>query len=277
MKYLLILCMCLALIPMGCGEKTKSKDELVLGNWILHQNRAYILLVVNSKGEWRSSVKIADATSKIVKSKGDANGTWHLEEGQLIFTVMESSIEEIWEKNTTSFFEIVGLEAGAMTLKAESGRVAEWKRTTGGGSKKNQENPSLTIPMEPIAVNLNKISSNDEDRYLCLKMRMVLQELMPDQQAPLFHPRAREAVMIFLSSLIYNDVKDFDRVRAQKAKLLRVLNPYMEGVVKDIEIEHVIVTETHEKVEEFLIEHTVSSQDSQEGEKQNEQEDKARG
>ncbi|WP_244154240.1 flagellar basal body-associated FliL family protein [Desulfospira joergensenii] len=276
MRRFLIFWLFLALIPLGCGEKTQSKEELVQGNWILFRNRTYILLILNPKGEWQSSVRIADATSKIVKSKGDAKGTWHLEEEQLIFTVMDSSIEEVWEKNTTSFFEIVELGASVMKLRAENGNLAEWKKTTTGKSGKEQESSSLMIPMEPIAVNLNKISSNTKDRYLCLKMRLVLQELMPGQKVPRLHPRAREAAMVFLSSLIYNDVKDFDRVKAQKAKLLKVLNPYMEGAIKDIEIEHVIVTDTHEKVEEFLIEHTIPSGAPAEGEEADSK-DKAAG
>ncbi len=63
---------------LGCGEKEKSQDELVLGNWTQYRNRAYILLVMNPKGTWSSSVRIADVTSKIVRSKGNANGSWHM-------------------------------------------------------------------------------------------------------------------------------------------------------------------------------------------------------
>jgi hypothetical protein len=80
---------------------------------------------------------------------------------------------------------------------------------------------------------------------------------MPDQQVPAIHPKAREAAILFLSSLVYEDVKDFDRVKRQREKLVDVLNPYMEGVIKDIEIEHVIISTTIEKVEEFMIEHTM--------------------
>ena len=126
--------------------------------------------------------------------------------------------------------------------------------------------------MEPIAVNLNKNRSNTQDRYLCLKMNMVLKELMPDQKIPAMHPKAREAAIIFLSSLVYGDVKDFDQVKIQRTKLVDVLNPYMEGFIKDIEIEHVIISTTIEKVEEFIIEHTMglaSEAEGENGEKKN--------
>jgi flagellar basal body-associated protein FliL len=215
-------------------------------------------LVLTQKGAWYSAVRIADATSKIVESKGDAKGSWHMEEGQLIFTVVESNIEEIWEKNDTSFFEIVELGERTMLLKEENGRVGEWNKTTTQKPGEVEAVKEVLISMEPIAVNLNKNSSNAQDRYLCLNMNMVLKELMPDQEIPAIHPKAREAAILFLSSLVYEDVKDFEQVKLQRLKLLDVLNPYMEGFIKDIVIEHVIISTTIEKVEEFIIEHTMS-------------------
>ncbi len=241
----------------ACGEKEKGDEELVVGHWTQYRNRAYILLVMNPKGNWDSSVRIADATSKIVKSKGDAQGSWHMEGGQLIFTVMDSTIEEIWEKNDTNFFEIVELGERLMLLKEENGRIAEWKKTSSQKSSAAESIPEVVIPMKPLAVNLNKNRSNTQDRYLCLNMNMVLKELMPEQVVPAMHPKAREAAIIFLSSLVYEDVKDFDQVKLQRTKLVDVLNPYMEGFIKDIEIEHVIISTTIEKVEEFIIEHTL--------------------
>jgi flagellar basal body-associated protein FliL len=256
--FCVFLVFCLVFSLAGCGEREKSDKDLVVGNWIQFRNRAYILLITSPKGTWHSSVRIADATSKIVKAKGNAQGSWHMEEGQLIFTVTESDIQEIWEKNNTSFFEIVELGEEIMLLKEESGRVVEWKKTNPKKSSEAAENLAVIIPMQPIAVNLNKVRSNTQDRFLCLKMEMVLKELMPDQEIPAIHPRAREAVIIFLSSLIYNDVKDFEQVKIQKSKLVDVLNPYMEGFIKDIKITHVIISTTMEKVEEFILEHTVT-------------------
>lgn len=240
----------------GCSKEERGKKNLAVGNWAQYRNRAYILLITNPKGTWQSSVRISDATSKIVASKGDAQGSWYMEEGQLIFTVTESNIEKIWKKNSTHFFEIVELSENLMLLKEESGRVAEWRKTNPKRARNAVDEMATAISMKPIAVNLNKIRSNTQNRYLCLKMEMVLKELMPDQEIPVIHPRAREAAIIFLSSLIYNDVKNFEQVKIQKSKLVEVLNPYMEGFIKDIEITHVIISTTMEKVEEFLLEHT---------------------
>jgi len=247
------------LIPItGCGEKQKTQSEIAVGNWTQLKNRAYILLVTNPKGEWSSSVRIADVTQKIVSSKGNAKGTWHIEKGQMIFTVMDSDIEEIWEKNATIFQDIVELTDGLMQLKDESGRVVVWKKTNAKKAGPAEVDQSVIIPMGPVVVNLNKNRSNDKDRYLCLNLNLVLKELMPDQKISPIHPKARDAAIIFLSSLVFNDAKDFDSIKIQTRKLVDVLNPYMNGFIKEIEIEHVIVAGEIEKVEEFIIEHTIS-------------------
>jgi len=242
---------------IGCGEDEKNQNEFAVGNWTQLRNRAYILLITNPKGEWNSSVRIADATSKIVKSKGSAKGTWHIEKSQMIFTVIESDIEEIWEKNATIFYDVVEITQNQMQLRDEFDRVIVWKQTSAKKTAASEEMAAPIIPMGPVTVNLNKNRSNDKDRYLCLNMNMVLKELMPDQEIPLLHPKAREAAIIFLSSLVFNNVKDFDSIKNQGRKLVDVLNPYMEGFIKEISIEHVIVASDINKVEEFIIEHTL--------------------
>jgi hypothetical protein len=84
-------------------------------------------------------------------------------------------------------------------------------------------------------------------------------ELMPEQTVPQFHPRARDAAIMYLSSLTYDDVSDFDRIKSQKEKLKDALNPYMEGLIKDVVIDHVIIAVSTAKVEEFITEHTAAS------------------
>jgi len=261
----------------GCGEEEKTQTDLAIGNWTQLRNRAYILLITNPKGEWNSSVRIADVTSKIVKSKGTAKGIWHVEKGQMIFSVTESDIEKIWEKNATVFFDIVAITETEMHLKDENGRVGIWKKTNAQKTTAAQEEIQIVISMGPVVVNLNKNRSNDKDRYLCLNLNLILKELMPEQEPPPIHPRARDAAIMFLSSLIQNDVKDFDSLKEQGKKLVQVINPYLDAMVKEVEIEHVIVANNVEKVEEFIIEHTMTdepaAEEGQEGEENAEDKD----
>ncbi|HKL83806.1 MAG TPA: flagellar basal body-associated FliL family protein [Desulfobacter sp.] len=244
----------------GCGGEREKKDtDLILGNWTHYKNRTYILIAIDMKGTWTSSVRIADVTSKLVASKGTARGTWHLDEKQLIFTVEESDIENVWEKNDTRFYTVLELSDHLMLLEGETGRKEEWKKTVRlkGKEDSNALNPIVT--MAPYAVNLDRHSSNAQDRYLCLSIHLKLMELMPEQTVPQFHPRTRDAAIMYLSSLTYDDVSDFDRIKAQKEKLKDALNPYMEGLIKDVVIDHVIVAVSTAKVEEFIIEHTAAS------------------
>ena len=244
----------------GCGGEREKKDtDLILGNWIHYKNRTYILIAIDMKGTWTSSVRIADVTSKLVASKGTARGTWHLDEKQLIFTVEESDIENVWEKNDTRFYTVHELSDHLMVLEGETGRKEEWKKTVRRKGKDDSNALNSIVTMAPYAVNLDRHSSNVQDRYLCLSIHLKLMELMPEQTVPQFHPRARDAAIMYLSSLTYDDVSDFDRIKAQKEKLKDALNPYMEGLIKDVVIDHVIVAVSTAKVEEFIIEHKAAS------------------
>jgi len=262
--------MFMALIGIaGCGgEKEKKDTDLVLGSWVYYSNRTYILTVIDMKGTWTSSVRVADVTSKIVDSRGTAGGTWHLDEGQLIFTVVASDINDVWEKEGTYFYKVFELSDHLMVLEGENGRKEEWKKTV---RLKGKDGPGAVNPivtMAPYAVNLDKHSSNARDRYLCLSMHLELMELMPEQPVSQFHPRARDAAIMYLSSLTYENVSDFDRIKVQKKKVKDILNPYMEGLIKDVVIDHVVVACSAAKVEEFIIEHTAapSGEEPAEGE-----------
>lgn len=273
LRIILIVGIGILMLLAGCGEEEKTQTDMAVGNWTQFRNRAYILLITNPKGEWNSSVRIADVTSKIVKSKGTAKGIWHIEKGQMIFSVAESTIDKIWETNATIFFDIIALTETELHLKDENGRVGIWKKTNTKKAAAAQEEIQLVIPTGPVVVNLNKNRSNDKDRYLCLNLNLILKELMPDQKPPPVHPRARDAAIIFLSSLIQNDVRDFDNLKEQGKKLVHVINPYLDGMVKEIEIEHVIVANNVEKVEEFIIEHTMTEEPAAEGEGEEQAED----
>nr|WP_319393071.1 flagellar basal body-associated FliL family protein [uncultured Desulfobacter sp.] len=244
----------------GCGADNNEKEnmEVVLGNWVSLSNRTYTLTVIDMKGTWTSSVKISDATSKIVASRGTANGTWHMDAGQLIFNVMASDVENVWEKDATYFYKVLELSKYLMVLEGENGRRQEWKKTIPKKVKEGQATVNPIVGMAPYAVNMDKHSSNTQDRYLCLSIHLELKELMPEQPVPKFHPRARDAAIMYLSSLTYDNVSDFDRIKVQKEKIKDVLNPYMEGLIEDVVIDHVVIAVSADKVEEFIIEHTAA-------------------
>ncbi|MFA5905557.1 MAG: flagellar basal body-associated FliL family protein [Desulfobacula sp.] len=262
-KYSIFLCIiltgiCAAVLLTGCGEKKNKQAELVKGSWEQLKNKTHILLIMNVTGEWDSIVRIPDATLKIVESKKNAKGTWQIEKGKMNLTVVESDIEDVWAKNSTISYIIEGLTENKLQLKDASGNGIVWTRTTMGTAGETEGNSALGIPMAPVAVNINKNRTNEKDRYLCLKMKIILKELMPGQEPPPVHPKVHDAVITFFSSLVYDDVKDFHGIKILSRKLADIVNPLMGGMITEIAVEHVIVTAEIDKVDEFMIAYTES-------------------
>ncbi|MEA1969471.1 MAG: flagellar basal body-associated FliL family protein [Thermodesulfobacteriota bacterium] len=246
------------LFVLGCNEEDKgpSAEELLIGSWHRYWNKAYFVLILRANGGWSSDVRIEGAASKIVAKRGNASGTWRVEESHLVITVLESDIEDAWKKDKTLFCEIVEIDKSLMTLKYPNERIIIWKRSKVKQKAGQVELLPPVINLAPLVVNLNKIRSHDKDRYLCLDLELNLYDLRPDQELPKFHPRAREAAVMFLSSLTYKEVKTFDKVKEAKEKLKDLLNPYLDGLIENIKLNHVVISSTIEKVDEFLLEHT---------------------
>ncbi len=257
-KISIILIIVPLIFTIGCKKKKKTiaAQLLLPGTWYMSKGRAYILIIIRSDGKWTSDVRLEGYGSKVVERKGGASGLWHVEDKTLIIKVSDSKIETVWEKGKELFYEIVKLNHEVMVLRATNGRVFTWKRA---GSKKKGDkaiNLSPVIKVTPIIVNLNKISSNDRDRYFCLDFELHMNVLLPGEKPVKFRPEAREAAIIFLSSLIYKDVNTFDAVNIVKKKLVHILNPYLQDSLKDIKINNVMITSSIDRAKEFLLEHT---------------------
>ncbi len=248
------------MLTSGCKKKKKTPSAglLLPGTWYMSKGRAYILIIIRSDGKWDSDVRLEGASSKVVERKGGASGTWHVEGKNLVLKINESKIKEIWEKNKELFCKIVKLDHDFLILRYPNGRVFTWKRAQikkkAGGDK--SINLSPVIKISPIIVNLNKISSNDMDRYFCLDMELDMDTLLPGEKPVMFRPEAREAAIIFLSSRIYKDVRTFDAVNIVKKKLENILNPYLENSLKEIKIKNVMITSSIDKADAFFSEHT---------------------
>ena len=239
--------------------KTPSVEQLLLGSWTRYNNKIYTLLIIRANGNWTSDLRIEGASSKIVERKGACSGTWHLEEKNITMTVLTSEIEDVWPKGTFTL-EIVEINDKSITLKYPNSRVITWKKariekaTKEEGAAVSTINP--VIAMKPIVVNLNKISSNEKDRYLCLALELHLEEMDSTAIVPKLHPRAWDSTILFLSSLLYNDVKTFDEMKVVTDKLTKILNPYFYGLITEVSSTHVMVSSSMEKVDEFIIEHS---------------------
>ncbi len=261
-KSLITICVILAIVPIlftsGCKKKKKkpSIKKSLLGTWYMAKGRSYILITISLDGKWTSEVRVEGLSSKVVKKRGAASGIWHTEGTGLVISVVKSNINSVWEKGKTLFCGIIKINQDIMTLKYPSGRVLTWKKAQ--VKKKGEKTIDLSpvVKIFPIVVNLNKISSNDVDRYFCLDMELDLHTLMPGEKPVRFTPRARDAAIMFLSSLIYENVNTFDAIKIEKKKLEKVLNPYLDGTLKNIKINNVLITANIDKANEFVMEHT---------------------
>ncbi len=252
--FLLILCM----ICLSSCAREPSVEETILGGWTNKTGDAYIYLKIKMESKWESSVKLTDSSLKIIQVKGTASGEWHIEDNTLVLTVFESNIDKFFKKNATNFYEIIKLDDNVLQLMDANGRTATWQAVKILKNKADGD-VVISIKMEPFTINLNKTRSRDKDRYLCLALNIVLKEIMPGESMQKIHPKAREAVLLYLSSLVYKDVQNLDQIKELQGKLRTILNPYMGNMVDKVEIDHVILATTIDRVEEFLIEHSLKA------------------
>ncbi len=266
----LLLCM-----VAGCAkEKKPDVNELLLGTWSQYRNKSHLVLMIKAQGGWNADVRVEGATSKIIERRGAASGTWQLVDNQLLITVAASDIQALWKEKKTMVCDILELNKDVMHLQYDDGSVHVWKRAKSSAKGKEPEDLPRMIKMEPLVVNLNKIRSHDKDRYLCLKLELNLKSSIPGMPVPVLHPRAREAVILFLSSLIYKDVNTLDGVKQVTENIEVMLNPYLDNQLDDIKINHVVISSSWDKVQEFLIEHApqpepevLPDQENQKGDK----------
>ncbi|MBF0203752.1 MAG: flagellar basal body-associated FliL family protein [Desulfamplus sp.] len=259
---IIFLMLCLTQIT-GCkDEETKtepkaaSPQEIITGTWSRYENKVYTLLIIRGNGNWSSDFRIEGGTSKIIERKGKASGLWAIEDKYINLTVTESDMENVWTAGTTYKLEIIELNKKNITVKYPNGRLITWKKARVQKEAKKEGVITPVIPMKPLIVNLNKISSNDKDRYLCIALELNLDEMSPSDIVPKLHPRAWDAAILFLSSLLYNDVRTFDEMKVITERLTTILNPYLDGLLVESVSKQVVITSSMDKVEEFIIEHS---------------------
>ena len=135
-----------------------------------------------------------------------------------------------------------------MILKYPNLRTLTWKKSRSKKKSPGEASLDILIPMKPLIVNLNKLSSHDKDRFLCLAMDLSIDgsaytnadDNADDKELPKIHPSAWDATIIFLSSLTYKEVKTFDSMKIVKEQLTDIINPYMNDMLYDVDVSHVI-------------------------------------
>lgn len=235
----------------GCGSTEQLGDERFLGSWRFKHGRVHTIITFRANSTWISDIRIADRFEKIVDKKGNIEGKWAVEAGSLKMTPLKSGFESEWKVGKTYNYEIVEVNKDFLRLKDTLGRVRNWIRVR--GQKKEGKDASVSkVNVGPIVVNVKKSKKYIKDRYLCIDLQLVLSIDGAEQPIPKIHPRVREAAILNMSYLTYDELNTNKKIGDLKTKIKRILNPYMQGAIDEVIINDIAVTRKWDIVEEFL-------------------------
>lgn len=237
-------------ILFSCNSKN-AENDLLLGSWHSKKNNTYTILTFRSNGTWLSEVRIEGGLYKIIIKKGSVTGKWNIDDKRLNMMTIESSLDLGWEKNKNASFEVVELSKTVLRLKTESGKVSEFSRVRKKTKSKDNKDDSgyATIHLKPIIVNLHKERPQYKDKYFSIKPELVLEDLKSDYQ---LHPKVRETIIFYLSSLSYSDVNSYDKLKKVNKHLQQIIDPYIDGKLVEIIAEDVLITSSKKAIDDFI-------------------------
>jgi flagellar basal body-associated protein FliL len=235
----------------GCGSTEQLGDERFFGSWRFTHGRVHTIVTFRANSTWVSDIRIADRFEKIVDKKGNIQGKWEVASGLLKMIPLESGFESEWKVGKTYTYEIVELNKEFLRLKDHLGRDRKWMRVR--GQKKEGKDSSISkVNVGPIVVNVKKSKKYIKDRYLCIDLQLILAIKREEQSIPTIHPKVREAAILNLSSLTYEELNTNRKIRELKKRIKSTLNPYMKGAIDEVIINDIAVTKKWDIVEEFL-------------------------
>lgn len=243
-----------AILFNGCGAAEQRGDERFFGSWRFKQGRVHTIITFRANGTWVSDVRISDRFEKIVEKKGNIEGQWEVAEGLLKMIPVESGFESEWTVGRKYDYEIVEINKDYLRLKDDLGRVKKWIRVRG----QRVEGKGTTVSkvgIGPIVVNVKKSKKYIKERYLCIDLQLVVPFEGEEQTAPKLHPKVREAAILNLSNITYDELNTNKKIGSLKTRIRSILNPYMKGAIDEVIINEIIVTKKWDVVEEFLIQY----------------------
>ncbi len=236
----------------GCSKEATVEEKL-FGSWTFQKKNVYTVLLFHANKNFTSDRRISNKYSQVVEKTDKVTGQWRVEEGGLYLTANQTIPDGTWEKGVEKQFEILKIDSDSLHLKTPSEKIIKWYRIKGAKKKDNTiESLETLIGVGPIVVNLTKDKARNKDRYLCIDMELILDPLDSENQVLKLHPRIREVAIFYLSSLTYRQVNKMDKISSVRDNLLNILNPYMNGQIKEINVKHIIVTSRKEIVDDFL-------------------------
>ncbi|RJP82187.1 MAG: hypothetical protein C4522_03690 [Desulfobacteraceae bacterium] len=247
---------------VGCSKNVSSDDRFT-GSWRMKKGRDHNILICRANGTWQSQIRKEGRLGKVITKQEEFSGTWTVSDGFLSMTATQVIAGDTWKIGETISFEIVEITELTMQLKKPNGTIETWARVK---SQKTEGKESLVqaLSFKPIVVNLSKEKAGSKDHYLCIELEFVLKTAMPEgTPLPDLHPKAREAIIFYLSSLTYSEVNTMDKVAGIKDNLLQLVNPYSKDQIENISIRNITVTSRWDSVEAFLSQYKDASIEAQ--------------
>jgi hypothetical protein len=259
-----------AFLSVSCSKK--DPEDLIVGPWRMdggdtvytfRQNQGWI------------SLKTKDASAENEKEDGagggkKVEGQWSIErlEGKkknyLVITPKETVDGTPWKKERPVEFEIVEITLKDLVLKRENGDVEKWKKQGKFSEDAKPIVPGVvTLPLNPVVVNLRRENDKEPNRFFCIKLDVILKngdgldyvmhKVNPENgnESYHIHPRINDVTLMHFSSLHYKDVKTLDRVKVVVDQYKGVLQPYFKGKLMDVGVRKVVVTAKADSVKDF--------------------------
>lgn len=251
------------LLEAGCSKEPKRESFLV-GTWRVQVKKTHTILTFAGNGSWNANTRIEGKHSKIIEKRGKVRGKWEYVETRLTLRPTEVDQDIGWDKGGVYRYDVVRLTKEEMVWEdSETGRRRVWLRVRG---KAQAESGALDVGeqevgLDPLVVNLDKEREYRKGRFMCLKVDFLVdvsEEDLDEGEMYRIHPRVKDAMVMYLSSLVYREVKKYEKIEELRRELIVILDPYFAGKLRDIKIRHIVVTASSQSVDEFLQEYAGS-------------------
>ncbi|MCG8472009.1 MAG: hypothetical protein MI742_09150 [Desulfobacterales bacterium] len=267
-----------ALILAGC-EKEPKEREVVVGPWKDTVASYHNIITFRSNGSFGILTLMEKNLAQIDENaeKVKVEGKWQLlspeEEGDPLLLVMTAESirgESAWVVDTPVTYLVERLSSNQMKLRSPAGEHVVWDRIRGDQADEDEDGVPLTrIATGPLVVGLTKLRTNEENRYLCIQMELIVDGV---DSAPYvepvrgasgsptgafcIHPTVYEALILHLGRLRYKEVRSLKRFAVVLEDMERIVNPYLGGRLKEIDVIKVVVTTDRQDVDAFVAQYT---------------------
>ena len=242
------------------NEKIEEKNKnLIVNSWFSFQDEATKIITFKKDGSFEIVIISIVATDNKNDSEQDLfiKGKWDINLDKLIIEVLDSKLQNssIWKKDSVIFFKIAEITKNSMRIISMDGvEITFFNKPVGLDAK----NTLFAIPFEPFIVNYKQIEDSKYPKFLCVVLKLTLTkpiEIKTKIKLQQIHPRLREAIIFYLSSLHYEDIYSFSKIPKIEKELFELLKPYLKNQFSSVKINEMLILNTKEDVNGFMLRH----------------------